>query len=386
MNRRMGLLSRHSTLDTRHSATTLVELLVTMSVVSVLMLGGVGVYWRMNRGFALQAATSSIESALRAARHFAVHERSPAMVVAERRADNPAQVGLVYALGRQTVSCWHFEASQFAGTKLQGMGALGQVGTLPVAATFAPGRVGDALALNGTSTRVEVTSPYLDGLREGVFIECYVCPQAAASGTVMPIVSKGEGAAATFWLRLAATGTNIFALRGGVQVDGGGTVPPLDTGPLVAAGEWSHVALAYYLDGRAASGNARCTLILRINGEEAARSSSEGASLVLAPSTAPLHIGFDGTNYFKGLIDELKIAGLVAGEVYNLPKNTEVTLDAGGSPDNRVHFDREGKLDITHHNRPVLFRVISEEDRLLRVVRVNWLGAVEVFDGEPPAE
>ena len=63
-----------------------------------------------------------------------------------------------------------------------------------------------------------------------------------------------------------------------------------------------------------------------------------------------------------------------------------MTLDAGESPDGRVHFDAEGKLDPRHHTRAVLFRVISEEDRLLRVVRVNWLGSVEVFETDPPED
>jgi len=371
------------------SAMTLVELLVTMSVVAILMLGGVGVYWRMNRGLALSSAVSSIESVLRSARACAVHERSPAVVAVGFQPDStdpdPRKrlVGVVHALGRETVSCWHFEQEQFAGGSV--LGALGQKATA-TGATPAPGKVGMALLLDGATTQLEVQSPYLDGVREGVFIECYVCPQAAADGALLPIVSKGEGAAATYWLALLGVGGNAFALQGNVCLAGGVVPSTLTTGALVVPGQWSHVALAYYRDGKAQSGSERGTLTLSVNGVEAGRSYYEGADPRLEANTAPLRIGFDGANRFKGMIDELKIAGLVAGEAVNLPKNTEVRLDPGGSPDGRVHFDPEGKLDPAHHKGPAIFRVISAEDRLLRSVRVNWLGTVEVFDGEPQAE
>lgn len=371
---------------------TLVELLVAMSVAAILMLGGVGVYYRMNRGFALRAATSSIESVLRAARHAAIHERGPAVVVAEPRADEPNQVGLLYALARQTVSNWHFESpSQFAGTKV--LGALGQEAVVTGTATPAPGRIGTALLLDGATTSLQVASPYLDGLREGVFIEAHVWPDAAglATGAILPIACKDARASASYRLELVYDGNNTFSLQGAVRVDVGGSSQemPLASGEVpIPAWEWTHVALAYARDGKEASGDSKARFDLLVNGEQATPSdpAATGTTLLLAPNTQPLTIGSDGTNYFKGRLDELKIAGLVAGEVHRIPSNTEVTLDAGGSRDGRVHFDREGKLDKTHHSRPVCFRAISAEDRLLRTVRVTWLGAVEVFTGEPPPE
>jgi len=387
------MANRQSAIGNRQSAATLVELLVTMGVVAILMLGGVAVYYRMNRGLALQSATSSIESVLRAARAGAIHERGPAVVVAEPQPDNPALVGSVYALGRQTVSNWHFEhPSQFLGGRI--LGALGQEAVVKEGTEgHAPGQIGTALSLaevSGASTRLEASSPYLDGLREGVFIECYVCPQAAPNGSSVPIVTKDTSASSPYWLQLVATDRKAFVLQGGVRLEGGSTADVRSSADPVLADEWSHVALAYYRDGRAESGNYYSTLVLRVNGEEVARTVAEGTSLLLAPNAAPLHIGWDGTNYFKGRIDELKIAGLVAGETHVMPKNAEVTLDAGGSRDGRVHFDAEGRLDATQHTRPVFFRVlgdpVSDDERQVRVVRVNWLGAVEVFNGEPPAE
>ena len=380
--------NRKSAIGNRKSGVTLVELMVTMGVVAILMLGGVGVYFRMNRGFALQAATSSIESALRAARHTAVYERSPAVVVAVPHPEEPAQVGAVYALGRQTLSNWHFEhPSQFTGDGV--LGALGQKALLKGGTlAHAPGRIGTALALDG-NTRLEATTPYLDGLRDGVFVECFVNPQAASDGVVMAVASREAGGAAQFWLGLvAAPGGRAFAVRGRASLAGGATLPEITTEPLVPAGEWTHLALSCYRDGPSGTDSDRFVLALDINGEEGAKELVQGANLSLAPSTAALNIGSDGSANFSGLLDELKVAGLVAGETRVMPRNTEVFFEPKSAGPWRVHFDREGKLDPTHHptGKAVSFRTTSTEDRLLRVVRVNRLGAIEVFQGEPPAE
>jgi len=64
--------------------------------------------------------------------------------------------------------------------------------------------------------------------------------------------------------------------------------------------------------------------------------------MTLAPNTAPLHIGTDGGNYYQGRLDELKIGGLIAGEVFRLPKNAEAQLLDAQESDWRVHFDSCG--------------------------------------------
>jgi len=374
----------------RLGGVTLIELLVTISVAIILMGVGVAAYRGMNRGYAVLAATSSIEAVLRSARAGAIHEHEPAVVVVEAQRDNPKLVGSLYALGRQTVSCWHFEPSQFAGSKIKG--ALGQEGTVPPGATPAPGKVGTALLLNGSSICVEVSSPYLDGLREGVFVECDVFPDATGptglewnAGDELPIVTK-DGSFRV-WL---AYGDSAFALVEQVETDSGGAQQgQYRTEFVIRPGEWTRVAMAYCRDGQAESGANKGLLTLRVNGEEAVRQTigpASPGSMLLIANTNPLQIGTNGTRYFRGRIDELKIGGLLAGERHRLEKNVDVTVDAGGSRDGRVHFDAEGKLDRTCHSRPVLFRVASQEDALLRVVRVNWVGCVEVFDHEPPPQ
>ena len=378
----------------RHSrrAMTLVELLVTISIIAVLMGIGLGVYWRMNRGLALQAAVSGIESALRAARAFAVHEHAPAMVVFRPRPDEPRLIGQVFALGRQTVSCWHFEVSEFAGTKV--VGALGQEAVFPDGGEFhcVEGRIGSGVELLGPPQSAQVSSPYLDGLREGVFVECYVRPDAAglSPGDVLPVVCKDSAAQSPYRLELVYDGSGYFALRAGVRVEAeGGSAPVVATSePMVRPGVWSHVGASYACDGRTEEGAPIGLLALRLNGRLVAQEEAtiEGSPMTLAPNTAPLHIGTDGGNYYQGRLDELKIGGLIAGEVFRLPKNAEAQLLDAQESDWRVHFDPEGKLDPRFHDEVVLVRVLSREDFSARVIRVNWLGSVEVFNGQPPED
>lgn len=383
-------MSIHRQPDRR--ATTLVELLVTISIVGVLMGIGLGVYWRMNRGLALQAAVSGVESALRAARAFAVHEHAPAMVVFRPRPDEPKLIGQVFPLGRQTVSCWHFELSEFAGTKV--VGALGQEAVFPEGGEFhcVEGRVGGGVELLGPPQSAQVASPYLDGLREGVFIECYVRPDAAglSPGDVLPVVCKDTSAQSPYRLELVYGQGGYFAVRAAVRVEtDGGSAPVAATSEaMLRPGVWSHVAASYACDGRTPEGAPIGLLALRINGRLVAQEEAtiEGSPMTLAPNTAPMLIGSDGTNCYQGCLDELKIGGLLAGEVFRLPKNAEAQLQDSQASDWRIHFDPEGKLDPRFHDDVVLVRVLSREDLSVRVIRVNWLGSVEVFNGEPPED
>ena len=376
----------------RPSAFTLVELLIAMSIVAILLMVGVGFYWRMSRGFAVRAATSAIESALRSARAFAIHERGTATVVLEPQPDNANLVGQVYALGKQTVSSWHFERN------LLGVGALGQQGTVTGTPPPTEGRIGGALGC-GTSTDaiyVQVTSPYLDGVRDGLFAEAYVYPEATATG-VLPVLCKKQADTVSYSLSLTYdSGSEVayLGVEGTVLVDNGGpvTLTAATATAVVRNREWSHVALSYYPDMvRDGDGNLVRTgiLILRVNGAEVARLESplnNSQSGRLTQVAGSLWMGTDGTQHFAGRLDEVKIAGLVAGETYVLPKNTEVTADLGGSTDGRVHFDAEGKLDPRAHTGDVYITIISPRDQLRRVVRVNALGTVQVFDNRPPED
>lgn len=363
-------------------AFTLAELLVSMSIVAALMLVGVGAYWRMSRGFALRAGVSSVENAMRGARAFAVHERSRTVVVLEPVPEKPFDlIERIYALGKRTVGCWHFEESQIDGMKLKG--ALGQEGDIAGLTSSVPGKIGRAITFDGSTTAVSVQSPYLNEIRDGVFVDAYVWPDAdgLSSGGLLPVVSKADGDGSTFTLSLRYQPTStqdLFRLEG--SVDLGDATNQAQTDVLIRAREWTHVGLAYMHDAVDGDGQP-VGVVLRINGQEVALSGPSPTTGKLAPNAAALLIGRHGGDYFRGRIDELKIGSLVVSDLFKLPKNTEVRADPGSS-DGRVHFDEEGKLDTRYHGRLVRFHVRSPRDRLNRYIQVNWLGGVEVLDRE----
>jgi len=375
--RRFGTSPQSSSLpifqsSNRRTAFTLIELLVTLSIAAGLMLVGVGVYYRMNRGFAVRGAVTHLESALRGARTFAVHNRSRVTVVLkaspadkdDRKADNIVES--IAARGRQTVSCWHFEEAQFSGPEI--LGALGQKATITGGASLdEDGRIGDALKLDGSSQYLSVDDARLHGIRGGIFVEAYVRPDVAATGT-LPIAAKGSA----FSLALVYDGgLNRFSLKGTVECSDGDNTATTEA--TLVPDEWAHVALAYERDAPG--------VILKINGREMAfGGSSEGP---VTMNTSPLLIGSDGSTHFHGSIDELQVATLVAEETRKLLRNANVTVLEGTVTETdtdgrlvawRIHFDDEGKLA----GIPVSIYVGSETDDLHRIITVGRLGNVEV--------
>jgi len=367
---------------------------MSIAIMVFLFMVGVGSYWRMTRGYALRAGVSTLESTLHAARALAVHERSPAdLMVIERQVDPPPappQVERIYVVGKRTVSCWHFEAPQFSYPKL--LGALGQEGSVKGATdpkyAPVPGRIGSALPLDGL-THVEVNkTPYLDGIRDGVFVEAFVWPKPAGQTNGARLVIASQTA---FSLALLCTkptvGPPVFSLKGTVTTVS--QTLSAQTYAIIPAGEWTHLALAYAdagIDPRNPSG-----IVLQVNGAEVELdpSKTETGTGPLAPNTGQLYIGGDPNDRFLGYLDELKIAALVKGEIQTLPKNTVVTRfgatalakqgDVATPPAVAVRFDDEGKLDVTGTTAKARFYVDSPGDNLFRVVQVGRLGRIEVL-------
>ncbi|MFW6163001.1 MAG: LamG-like jellyroll fold domain-containing protein [Planctomycetota bacterium] len=364
----------------RQGAFTLTELLITLAIMAGLLLVGVGTYWRMTRGLALRAAVSDVEAAMRGARAFAVHERSPVVIVLEPEPQEAFDlIQRLQARGKRTVGCWHFEQDQIDGSTLHG--ALGQTGAIDGVASSVPGKIGRALSFDGTSTAISVTSSYLHEIRDGVFVEACVRPDpdGLATGAVLPIVSKAGDGGNPFSLALNYQRTasqDLFRLEGSVRTEAGAYSARTDA--LVRAGEWTQVALSYVHDALDEAGDP-AGVVLRINGQEVELFDATAGAGELVRNTAPMLIGKEGGAHFKGHLDELKIGSLVQGELYSLPRNTQVRVDPGSS-DGHIHFDDEGKLDTRYHSQLVVFNVRSPEDRLTRMVQVNWLGGLSVSE------
>jgi len=361
---------------------------MSIAIMVFLFMVGVGSYWRMTRGYALRAGVSTLESTLHAARALAVHERSPAdLMVIERQVDPPPalpQVERIYVVGKRTVSCWHFEEAQLAGTT-RFSGALGQEGLVVGQRNTVPGRIGRALALNGSTHVLVDPSPYLNGIRDGVFVEAFVWPKPAGqtSGARLVIASQTAFSLALLCSQPSG-GLPVFSLTGSVTTTAPQTLSA-QTYAIIPAGEWTHVALTYAADGKDLAGNPQGVVLL-VNGQEVDRLEVVAGNGQIAANTGPLDIGGDPSHCFIGYLDELKIAALVKGEVQSLPKNTVVTRQGATAltsqdavPARAVRFDDEGKLDVTGTTAKARFYVDSPGDNLFRVVQVGRLGRIEVL-------
>jgi hypothetical protein len=164
-------------------------------------------------------------------------------------------------------------------------------GTLEGGATFAPGMVGQAFSLNGTSAYVGVPDASNLDPTNAITVETWINP-AAHVGPYDPIVKKaGEGSQQQdgYTLEFDNTSNVVFL----VYISGTGWVfSPQVSVPL---GQWSYVAGTY----SAGSG-----LSLYVNGQLVGTTAVGGQ---MSPSGNTLDIGHDPSNadrWYDGLIDE----------------------------------------------------------------------------------
>ena len=176
-------------------------------------------------------------------------------------------------------------------------------GTVANAVWAGPGRFGNTLSFNGTSSWVSVAdAPSLD-LTTGMTLEAWVFPTALGSGLWRNVIIKERTGGETFNL-YANTDTNTPALFV-AQSPTGTPIALRGTSPL-PLGTWSHLAATY--DG--------ATLRLYVNGNVVASRPLTGALLT---STGALRIGGNSLwgEFFQGSIDEVRIynRGLTQAEI-----------------------------------------------------------------------
>jgi hypothetical protein len=181
-------------------------------------------------------------------------------------------------------------------------------GTLQGGAGFAPGMVGYAFDLNGSSAYVDVPdSPSLDPTA-AITVEAWICPRPPLDPVAAPIVKKaGEGQGTDHGYSLELSGPSAVAFW--VFLNGQGWIP--SPAAALPANQWSHVAGVY--DGS--------RVALYLNGQLVG-TPTYAPSLILA-SGNHLQIGHDPSNpgrYFHGQIDEASVynTALSAGQIQGI--------------------------------------------------------------------
>jgi hypothetical protein len=320
-------------------------LLVVMAIIATLMGIGVGVF--DNLATSDRVAAGQISDALRAARLFAVRESAPASVVVS------PEDGEVFGLGLRAAGNWHFEDEDGSGW--------------PVPARHDPGALiphgvlGYAVAITDQS---ELQIPDLPGTfdsPDGFGVDVWVRPDAEPRPMLLlqrpgswSLGLDGEGQLeVTLWLVARPSPEESRHTLKGLRL-------PSD--------RFSHVGVVF--DGR--------RLRVTLDGLPAGEDTDFGQPRrLVTPPDAPLRTG-NGSDRFRGAIDELRVASVVAGDHKPLP--ADVRVEGGAQV---LHLDALGHLDPGYHRAPVVLSFLTGEPPLRTSVEFGLLGTVRTWNTRP---
>jgi prepilin-type N-terminal cleavage/methylation domain-containing protein len=367
-------LSRPSRRGTAR-AFTMVELLVVISIISILLGIGAGIYYKFVRTTALMGEHRAVVGIIQMARSTALAEGGEAFVCIDREQNH------IFPFVLQKVGVWHFETLADGFTE----GAFQQGGhVIGGNAVLVGGKVGQALLLDG-STHLKcqlfrsaqwVNVPTYDS-RDGLAVEAWVAPLSppiGESATMTLFARAGWFKAALVW-NVAA---ERYALTAEVMMldaeDGGWMRYTATSEPTLRAGDWTHLRLQGHKLGTG--------LALTINGvpHVPATSTAQTASAPSEAAETTLGALPDGSERFRGRIDE------VIASIYSVDTVHKVTpklsLEAEGLADgDTIRFDASGRLTPAHDG--AVPRVMLREYRGDTVVSsatmtVGPMGAIDV--------
>jgi prepilin-type N-terminal cleavage/methylation domain-containing protein len=324
---------------------TLVEILVTLSIIAFLFGIGISVLSKMSNLHAFDASVSQVKSLFRKARNFAKVKQAPSIVVVV------PQKNAVYAKGLSTVGLWHFEDLP----DLSGNGELTAVGARGINAEVinadpCRGYVQQGLEfgtdanLEGRNSYLSVSSDDVGGAPLGLVISMWIYP--------------GD-----FW-------SQRFVTTYDVTHDGFNSCYPAQTPDgVVRPNAWNHVEIYYdcrrlviTLNGVPYSSDEpsrRFSLYFTIEYEQTPAREMSKEFLKNAfpekihPSDAPLMIS-GLKDSFYGRIDEVHVQAFIAPEVYRLSR---VKLKGR---ERVIHFTPQGRLDGEYHPRPVVIELTDD--------------------------
>lgn len=329
-----------------HAGVTLLELIVVMTILSVLFGIGIGAFRKLARPE--QLATARIKEALRAAVLFAKSEGAPATVsvLPEENA--------VAAFGLRSVGNWHFEDDAGTGWPLAAVhdpdslvwdGALGQAL-----------RLGSGSPLSLPNPPPSFDSPY------GFGLDVFVRPRA--SPRPLTVLER-----AGLW-RLALDGSDNLQVTLQLLGESGPEEIRHDVpGGRLPSTRFSRVTVVF--DGRA--------LTVSVDGARlgqdllfpTARRLAQNPGVAITSGRAP--------NGFQGDLDELRLLSVVGTDRADLPQEVELLGAA-----RLLRFDGSGHLDPAWHRTPVQVRFRYGEPLQEASVEVGLLGTVSSQEGLRP--
>lgn len=308
------------------------EVLVVLLLMSMLMGIGVGAFSKVGGG--LELARSQVREVLRTTRHHALRERAQAVALFEPETNSVAGIGW------KLVGCWHFEET--VGGNSKGFPVDAAVDESQIAPS---GVIGNCLDLN-LEANPGITIPAVSSLNTvtGVSLELFIRLLGPAKRTLLgkgdfySLAVDDDGRLRAHLKVRSATSASLTAIEDYEICTDDYTVP---------YGEWIKVALHFngYTCSLAAEGIVREEEIFPQRKQLA------------TDRTTPLLVG-NLKDPFAGFVDEVRIGVVVAGEEMILPESVSL-----GSRVRRVYFDRDGRLDRSHHTAPVEIMLNHEETR-----------------------
>lgn len=327
---------------------TLIELLIVMSLLSLVMGAGVGMLASLDPG--AKAAVGVARNLIRSARNSAVARTAPARVRIDRAH------GLLVAEALAVVGTWHFEKGSLAGA----LGLDGGVFGAEEGTWVGPGYMGEGAVLAQLPPDAGLHFPVQEDpaydLSDGFAVELAVRRDAVGSARLLSVgrsvlvEAPGDGSLAAYFVPRLEDEMGSPVPGGKVWVRSAPGVLPL--------GRWARVRLDYD----------RRRLRAVVDGVVVAAVEEDAP---VWPVEDPLILG-GGQAAFPGALDCLVISAVSGTERTSLPAGVQLASDAPP----QVAFAPGGALDREVHPSPVELGFEYDDGRR-EVVRVSLYGTVE---------
>ena len=309
---------------------SLIELMVVVTLISILLGIGSALFTHAHRKLALNVAAAETVTLLKQARYFSMQESERSVILL-----TPETMEL---WGYRPVGFWHLE-------DMVSHGAFGKNAT-PKNLETAAGKVGRSLQFKGENSSLECGKFGQFNLGDGFSLSFWVYPERAKDSQSLFQISH--------YYILGVNPDYTLALKAFDQKTNTSLLYPL---PLY---QWTHLYLADH--GNSISVLADDVLLAQLSYRRSR-----------IPQDAPLLLG----NGFKGKMDEVKLCARVALETLWLPEDIVFRK----APE-RIVFDRHGALDVSNGISSLTMLLEKQSAQECIMVSLSSFGIVSV--SEPP--